>query len=866
MRPLPVAAFVMAVCLVVPVAFAGTIPITPTTTLAAETGNNTSTADSFVNSTNGNLGAGNVSKESLRTLLFPGFSGKVYVNWVPWWGQSNHINIGYSEASATQLNKQVEDMMSRDVDGLIVDWWNAGQLELNTTQMMYAAEQHAPFMFALMYDASQLAYATTDVTTRFINDLNYAAQHYYPSPAYLKVNGRPVILEFGTELYAIDWSRVQAGVQGNPLIIFRNAGGFTKAMTSGGYAWGAATAANSYLDYFYSHALAAPSNLMTWGAVVKGFNDSIAAWGQNRYVNQQCGQNWISEAWDAGHWYGGYSSRLNAVQVATWNDYEEGTEIESGIDNCVAVTATVSGTNLNWSMTGVENTIHHYTVFISSDGVNLMLLGEVASGTHSFDLSQFQFAAGTYTLYVKAVGQASIRNQMSNSTAYVVTDQAPRISVAVSPSSGVAPASMTATATVTPGNAPVASTVISFGDGATANGTTVSHTYTVPGNYAVTATVTDTQGGSASSTTGVTVVANQPPLARLSVSPSSGVAPMTVTASTAASTDPDGTIASSSISFGDGASAAGPTAAHRYSAAGSYVVTATVTDNLGASSTASATVNVAPAGLTLASPLAGSVNPGSVHVVASAVSGNPITAIWIYVDNVVQYRTNSASVDTYLTLSGGSHFMSAQAWDSSGALFRQTATFMVNLPPVASLALTQSSGYAPATVSASTSGSTDTTGAITGSTINFGDGTVVTGASGSHVYSVAGTYTVTATVTDSYGASSSTSRTVTVAPPTVTITSPASGATLASPLRVTATAVSGAPVSAIWVYVDTNVAYKTNSNSVDAYINVAGGAHTMTVKAWDATGALFTSAVRITISSTSGVGVAASNIRTRISN
>ena len=35
--------------------------------------------------------------------------------------------------------------------------------------------------------------------------------------------------------------------------------------------------------------------------------------------------------------------QLPALQLVTWNDYEEGTEIESGIDNCFSLSASVSG-------------------------------------------------------------------------------------------------------------------------------------------------------------------------------------------------------------------------------------------------------------------------------------------------------------------------------------------------------------------------------------------------------------------------------------------------------------------------------------------------------------------------------------------
>ncbi len=86
------------------------------------------------------------------------------------------------------------------------------------------------------------------------------------------------------------------------------------------------------------------------------------------------------------------------------------------------------------------------------------------------------------------------------------------------------------------------------------------------------------------------------PTAALTVTPSSGNAPLAVTADASASTDTDATpISTYAFDFGDGTTV-GPqaTAQHTYAAAGSYTVTATVTDTAGLSSQATAAVSVAP--------------------------------------------------------------------------------------------------------------------------------------------------------------------------------------------------------------------------------------------------------------------------------
>jgi hypothetical protein len=66
----------------------------------------------------------------------------------------------------------------------------------------------------------------------------------------------------------------------------------------------------------------------------------------------------------------------------------------------------------------------------------------------------------------------------------------------------------------------------------------------------------------------------------------------TVTFDGSGSVDPDGTIASFAWSFGDATSATGATTSHAFTAEGRYTVTLTVTDNLGATATDTATVAV----------------------------------------------------------------------------------------------------------------------------------------------------------------------------------------------------------------------------------------------------------------------------------
>ena len=84
-----------------------------------------------------------------------------------------------------------------------------------------------------------------------------------------------------------------------------------------------------------------------------------------------------------------------------------------------------------------------------------------------------------------------------------------------------------------------------------------------------------------------------------------------------------------------------------------------------------------------------------------------------------------------------------------------------NQPPVAVISATPTSGAAALEVQVSGSQSSDD-GAIVGYSWDFGDGTIIEGASTSHLYTQAGSYDVTLTVSDDEGESSSASTRISV--------------------------------------------------------------------------------------------------------
>ena len=178
------------------------------------------------------------------------------------------------------------------------------------------------------------------------------------------------------------------------------------------------SASPTYLDTLYSAGLSHPSQL-TIGALWKGFDDNNASWGSNRVIAQQCGQVLLKTANEISKYFGG-SNQIPYVQVVTWNDHEEGTAVEDGIDNCYTLHSSITGSLLTWSLVPSDSTyastatVHHFTVYYADASGNLYLAASNVSVTaNSLDLSSV-VPSGTWNIYVEMVGQPLIINRMSN--------------------------------------------------------------------------------------------------------------------------------------------------------------------------------------------------------------------------------------------------------------------------------------------------------------------------------------------------------------------------------------------------------------------------------------------------------------------
>jgi hypothetical protein len=349
--------------------------------------------------------AGSLGVSPLTLQQSYGIPGRttVLAAMVGWFGSPKHMDVGYRSDDPRQVARQLESMQARGIGGVTIAWYGSEDHDVSgrtAAIIQHQAEQMRDFTFALRVNEGLLRWYAKgqDPTTALIQQLQQA-QNFFRSPAYLRRAERPVIFFFGFESFGIHWEQVQAAIPGNSILLFRNSIGFDTPASGGAFAWGPANDL-TYLQHFYQVAARHPAQVAV-GGLHKGFDDAAASWTQHRKVDQRCGQTFLDTV-------GVLPRALDYVQLVTWDDYEEGTELETGIDNCVRMDLHETPSGLQWKSTGNESAVDHYEIQVSRDGGEFSTTARVDARQHSYT------GPVSGTVRIVAVGKAMFLNQASN--------------------------------------------------------------------------------------------------------------------------------------------------------------------------------------------------------------------------------------------------------------------------------------------------------------------------------------------------------------------------------------------------------------------------------------------------------------------
>jgi hypothetical protein len=375
-----------------------------------------------------------VSHVDVHTLIPSRPDLRWFAHVVPWFragGGGGHIDIGVDSSSTTYVKAMIDDMMSRGFDGVIIDWYGSGSYEDGVTskiQQYIATLPAGSFSFIVMVDKGVRGLSQSVLQQQ----IGYIQSHYFGDANYEREGGKPILMFFGVQavVTSSEMAAVKAATGGNMVWVVEGTGSLSLSWVDAVFDWthdfhdGVNTSDPynlSAVGGFYAGV--AGSGKQAFGSMVAGFNGTLTrsvGWSQGKYLPRGSGACLV--AW-AKKIDAVIPANVRRMQWATWSDWEEGSEIEAGVENDFSVHASIQGTMLAWSSTSGthdESTIDHYEVYGSADGVHAADLGRTSAGTRTLDLRSIGgLPPGVaLELYVDAVGKPNVRDHLSPPIAF----------------------------------------------------------------------------------------------------------------------------------------------------------------------------------------------------------------------------------------------------------------------------------------------------------------------------------------------------------------------------------------------------------------------------------------------------------------
>jgi hypothetical protein len=221
------------------------------------------------------------------------------------------------------------------IDGVLLDWY--GTYDVNDYRMvkenaeaLIAMLDEVGLEYAIVYEDRFLtnivnAGLSPTVVSAAKTDLNYMQSHYFDDANYIKINSKPLLLNFGpiTLTTPAEWTNAFNDLSPKPTFLtlwYESADAGENA--SGEYSW--VYQDNTHISNFYANKL--PNLEVGMGSAYPGFNDFYQEGGGGAGIG-----------WTISHNNGitldqtlamAAGANVDYLQLVTWNDFGEGTMLE----------------------------------------------------------------------------------------------------------------------------------------------------------------------------------------------------------------------------------------------------------------------------------------------------------------------------------------------------------------------------------------------------------------------------------------------------------------------------------------------------------------------------------------------------------
>lgn len=236
----------------------------------------------------------------------------------------------YDSNDPDALECQVLLMKYAGLDGAIIDWYGYTDVydyatnHRNTLHFIKHLKR-AGLKFAICYEDQTLPNLIKFGKVKEADSLTYGQRlmswvnkTWFRDPAYVRLNGKPVFLVFGPQFYKGDqWTKMLSGMSVN---IYGVNGKYD--FPTDGYAWPYPKEGNARTARFYKES-----------SLDRGFLGVAYPRFRDIYAEAKVHESWGSIPDEAGKTFEdtlkiAIDSKTPIIQIATWNDWGEGTQIE----------------------------------------------------------------------------------------------------------------------------------------------------------------------------------------------------------------------------------------------------------------------------------------------------------------------------------------------------------------------------------------------------------------------------------------------------------------------------------------------------------------------------------------------------------
>ena len=373
-----------------------------------------------------------ICKDSLRKLMPPDWKGRLVKFWQAYvYDGASHPAAGYLNNDPAVIERQVADSRGADVNTL--DLYGINFKGAGNDFVLDAIAKACP-------NYNQTFYATFDqqcltanniptgqYQSALISYINHIADKYFVNPSYERYQGRPILgfWGFGRTLKGVplDWQAIKKAIKGNPWFILYQADGFNIPGSDGAMSWLPTSAqpgnpsGSNYLKNYMMPAIAAHQDKIGIGSFWARFNGTKTRnikWSDGKFLDGMGGMTLLETI--------GLNAAFSSVHNLpylqfVWDDLEESDDLIAGVENDIAITAKVNGTQLTWEVTGHEQTVQSYDIYAQEDEADVYKLGSVLPGQSKvFDLKNALVDFSAQNFYVYAVGQPCIQNHLVKAT------------------------------------------------------------------------------------------------------------------------------------------------------------------------------------------------------------------------------------------------------------------------------------------------------------------------------------------------------------------------------------------------------------------------------------------------------------------